>query len=200
LNTPPKPTKAKSPDLADSADEGCAVEAADVHPKVSGRPTTPLLDRVKSVQDLRKLREDQLQQLADEFRNDVIHTVSMTGGHLGSSLGVVELTVALHYVFNTPQDTLIWDVSHQVYPHKILTGRRDRMHTLRQAAAFRLQKRTESSLTPSAGTARLDLGGCRLSVGATLTRKTIRISRVDRRCTSGGMATKPDMRVRWIRA
>ncbi len=145
MNTPPKPAKSRKQDHADSADEGCALEASDIHPKAAGRPETPLLDKIKRVEDLRKLPEERLQQLADEIRSDVIHTVSMTGGHLGSSLGVVELTVALHYVFNTPEDTLIWDVSHQVYPHKILTGRRDRMHTLRQGGGLSgFTKRTES--------------------------------------------------------
>ncbi|MDX9690284.1 MAG: 1-deoxy-D-xylulose-5-phosphate synthase [Proteobacteria bacterium] len=113
------------------------------------RPETPLLDTVPDVQSLRKLKADQLQQLADELRAEVIDTVSCTGGHFGSGLGVVELTVALHYVFNTPDDTLIWDVGHQVYPHKILTGRRDRIRTLRQGGGLSgFTKRSESEYDP----------------------------------------------------
>jgi len=95
------------------------------------RANRPLLDRVKTPEDLRNWPLAQLQQLADELREEVIEVVSVTGGHLGASLGVVELTVALHAVFDTPRDKLIWDVGHQAYPHKILTGRRDRMRTLR---------------------------------------------------------------------
>ena len=92
---------------------------------------TPLLDRVTVPADLRELPEEDLRQLADELRTELIDAVSITGGHLGAGLGVVELTVALHYVFETPTDRLIWDVGHQAYPHKILTGRRDRIRTLR---------------------------------------------------------------------
>ncbi len=95
------------------------------------RPATPLLDAVRIPADLRRLRPDQLRQLADELRQETISAVSVTGGHLGAGLGVVELTVALHYVFETPRDRLVWDVGHQAYPHKILTGRRDRIRTLR---------------------------------------------------------------------
>src|SRR5216110_1151145 len=86
--------------------------------------TTPLLDTVSLPADIRRLRADQLRQLADELRQETISAVSVTGGHLGAGLGVVELTVALHYVFDTPRDRLIWDVGHQAYPHKIVTGRR----------------------------------------------------------------------------
>lgn len=130
-------------------DESCAVEAGDIQPAASGRPVTPLLDTVATPDDLRKLAPEQLQQLADELRAEVIDTVSMTGGHFGSGLGVVELTVALHYVFNTPEDTLIWDVGHQVYPHKILTGRRDRIRTLRQGGGLSgFTKRSESEYDP----------------------------------------------------
>src|SRR3546814_7586331 len=96
------------------------------------RPDTPLLDTVSTPVDLRRLQPGQLRQLADELRAEMIDAVSVTGGHLGAGLGVVELTVALHYVFDTPDDKLIWDVGHQAYPHKILTGRRDRIRTLRQ--------------------------------------------------------------------
>ena len=87
---------------------------------------TPLLDLVKIPSDLRKLEEGQLRQLADELRQETVDAVAVTGGHLGAGLGVIELTVALHYVFDTPTDRLVWDVGHQAYPHKILTGRRDR--------------------------------------------------------------------------
>src|SRR5215213_2221889 len=87
---------------------------------------TPLLDQVDTPEDLRRLDENQLRQFADELRQETIDAVSITGGHLGAGLGVVELTVALHYLFDTPDDRIIWDVGHQAYPHKILTGRRDR--------------------------------------------------------------------------
>ncbi|MES2336162.1 MAG: 1-deoxy-D-xylulose-5-phosphate synthase [Pseudomonadota bacterium] len=109
----------------------------------------PMLDRVASPSDLRALPDRDLAQLADELRREVIEVVSQTGGHLGSSLGVVELTVALHAVFETPRDKLIWDVGHQCYPHKILTGRRDRMLTLRQAEGLSgFTKRSESEYDP----------------------------------------------------
>jgi 1-deoxy-D-xylulose-5-phosphate synthase len=110
---------------------------------------TPLLDRVHIPSDLKKLREDQLRQLADELRVEMIDAVSVTGGHFGAGLGVVELTVALHYVFDTPNDRLIWDVGHQAYPHKILTGRRDRIRTLRQGDGLSgFTKRSESIYDP----------------------------------------------------
>ncbi len=96
------------------------------------RPETPLLDTVNLPVDLRALEESQLEQLADELRHFLLYTVGQTGGHFGAGLGVVELTVALHYVYDTPADQLVWDVGHQAYPHKILTGRRDQMHTLRK--------------------------------------------------------------------
>ncbi|MGO9986250.1 MAG: 1-deoxy-D-xylulose-5-phosphate synthase [Rhodomicrobium sp.] len=106
---------------------------------------TPLLDTIKSPEDLRKLDPDQLRQVADELRFETIDAVSVTGGHLGAGLGVVELTVAIHYLFNTPHDRLIWDVGHQAYPHKILTGRRDRIRTLRQPGGLSgFTKRSES--------------------------------------------------------
>ena len=112
-------------------------------------PATPLLDRVKTPEDLRKLPESDLKQLADELRQETISAVSVTGGHLGAGLGVIELTVALHYVFDTPRDKLIWDVGHQAYPHKILTGRRDRIRTLRQAGGLSgFTKRAESEYDP----------------------------------------------------
>ncbi|NOZ43140.1 MAG: 1-deoxy-D-xylulose-5-phosphate synthase [Alphaproteobacteria bacterium] len=113
------------------------------------KPVTDLLDQIRCSDDVRKLRQDQLQQLADEVRADMIDTVSQTGGHLGAGLGVVELTVALHYVFNLPRDKLIWDVGHQCYPHKILTGRRNRMHTIRQGGGLAgFTKRCESDYDP----------------------------------------------------
>ncbi|MCD6035875.1 MAG: dxs [Rickettsiales bacterium] len=106
---------------------------------------TPLLDRVRTPIDLRKLEARELPQLADELRQETIDAVSETGGHLGAGLGVVELTIALHYVFNTPKDRLIWDVGHQTYPHKILTGRRDRIRSLRKPGGLSgFLKRSES--------------------------------------------------------
>ena len=118
-------------------------------PTVTPRPRTPLLDRVTLPADLRNLSADQLKQLADEVRAETIHAVSTTGGHLGASLGVVELTVALHAVFETPRDRLIWDVGHQTYPHKILTGRRDRIRTLRQGGGLSgFTRRAESQYDP----------------------------------------------------
>ncbi len=112
-------------------------------------PKTPLLDTVSFPADLRKLKPAQLRQFADELRAEVIDTVSVTGGHLGAGLGVVELTAAIHYVFNTPEDRLIWDVGHQCYPHKIITGRRDRIRTLRQGGGLSgFTKRTESEYDP----------------------------------------------------
>ncbi|KFG69794.1 1-deoxy-D-xylulose-5-phosphate synthase [Microvirga sp. BSC39] len=111
--------------------------------------STPLLDTIKTPDDLRQLPESQLRQVADELRTETISAVSVTGGHLGAGLGVVELTVALHYVFDTPRDRLIWDVGHQAYPHKILTGRRDRIRTLRQAEGLSgFTKRQESEYDP----------------------------------------------------
>ncbi|HTL64848.1 MAG TPA: 1-deoxy-D-xylulose-5-phosphate synthase [Pseudolabrys sp.] len=110
---------------------------------------TPLLDRVNLPSDLKNLSPDQLRQLADELRYEMIDAVARTGGHLGAGLGVVELTVALHYVFDTPADRLIWDVGHQAYPHKILTGRRDRIRTLRQGGGLSgFTKRAESEYDP----------------------------------------------------
>ncbi|MGB7857473.1 MAG: 1-deoxy-D-xylulose-5-phosphate synthase [Pseudolabrys sp.] len=110
---------------------------------------TPLLDRVNLPSDLKNLSPEQLRQLADELRHETIDAVARTGGHLGAGLGVVELTVALHYVFDTPADRLIWDVGHQAYPHKILTGRRDRIRTLRQGGGLSgFTKRAESEYDP----------------------------------------------------
>ncbi|MFM5918274.1 MAG: 1-deoxy-D-xylulose-5-phosphate synthase, partial [Novosphingobium sp.] len=116
---------------------------------MSANPDTPLLDTVANPNDLRRLSPDQLRQLADELRAEMISAVGQTGGHLGSGLGVVELTVAIHYVFNTPEDRLVWDVGHQAYPHKILTGRRDRIRTLRQGGGLSgFTKRSESLYDP----------------------------------------------------
>jgi len=112
-------------------------------------PITPLLDKIKYPADLRKLPVVQIKDLAAEVREEVIDAVSMTGGHLGAGLGVVELTVAIHYVFNTPDDKLIWDVGHQCYPHKVLTGRRDQMRTIRKGGGLSgFTKRSESIYDP----------------------------------------------------
>ncbi|MFO1260697.1 MAG: 1-deoxy-D-xylulose-5-phosphate synthase [Sphingomonadaceae bacterium] len=116
---------------------------------MSDRPSTPLLDQINDPADLRALKPEQLRQLADELRAETISAVGVTGGHLGSGLGVVELTTAIHYVFNTPEDKLVWDVGHQCYPHKILTGRRDRIRTLRQGGGLSgFTKRAESEYDP----------------------------------------------------
>ncbi|RXR29480.1 1-deoxy-D-xylulose-5-phosphate synthase [Sphingobium fluviale] len=116
---------------------------------MNDRPLTPLLDQVNYPAELRTLKPEQLRQLADELRAETISAVGTTGGHLGSGLGVVELTTAIHYVFNTPQDKLVWDVGHQCYPHKILTGRRDRIRTLRQGGGLSgFTKRSESDYDP----------------------------------------------------
>src|SRR5436190_21418435 len=117
--------------------------------KVSNRPETPLLDGIRVPADLRTLPVSDLRQVADELRSEMIDAVSVTGGHLGAGLGVVELTVALHYIFDTPHDRLIWDVGHQAYPHKILTGRRDRIRTIRQGGGLSgFTKRSESEYDP----------------------------------------------------
>jgi 1-deoxy-D-xylulose-5-phosphate synthase len=116
---------------------------------MSERPQTPLLDTVQSPAAIRELSKEQLPQLAAELRQETISAVSVTGGHLGAGLGVVELTLALHYVFDTPRDKLIWDVGHQAYPHKIVTGRRDRIRTLRQGGGLSgFTKRSESEYDP----------------------------------------------------
>jgi 1-deoxy-D-xylulose-5-phosphate synthase len=116
---------------------------------VSDRPATPHLDRVQYPADLRGMTDSELRQVADELRVETISAVSVTGGHLGAGLGVVELTVAVHAVFDTPRDRLIWDVGHQCYPHKIITGRRDRIRTLRQGGGLSgFTKRAESEYDP----------------------------------------------------
>jgi 1-deoxy-D-xylulose-5-phosphate synthase len=110
---------------------------------------TPLLDTIRTPDDLRRLKIDQVRQVADELRQETIDAVSVTGGHFGAGLGVVELTTAIHYIFDTPRDRLIWDVGHQAYPHKILTGRRDRIRTLRTGGGLSgFTKRTESDYDP----------------------------------------------------
>src|SRR5271163_1225909 len=120
-----------------------------VSPKTAGRPATPLLDRVRIPADLRNFSAEQLKQLADELRAETIDAVSTTGGHLGAALGVVELTVAIHAIFDTPSDRLIWDVGHQCYPHKILTGRRERIRTLRMGGGLSgFTRRAESEFDP----------------------------------------------------
>src|SRR5574338_246802 len=111
--------------------------------------TPSILDSIKSPADLRRVNARHLQQVADELRAETINAVAVTGGHLGASLGVIELTVALHYIFDTPNDKLIWDVGHQAYPHKILTGRRDRIRTLRTGGGLSgFTKRSESDYDP----------------------------------------------------
>ncbi|MCB2150098.1 MAG: 1-deoxy-D-xylulose-5-phosphate synthase, partial [Rhodobacteraceae bacterium] len=116
---------------------------------MSDRPITPVLDRVQVPADMKRLSDRELRQLADELRAETISAVSVTGGHLGAGLGVVELTVALHAVFDAPRDKIIWDVGHQCYPHKILTGRRDRIRTLRMGGGLAgFTKRAESPYDP----------------------------------------------------
>ncbi len=118
-----------------------------VQPLISPKP---LLDRVKTPKDLKKIKAKDLPQLADELRRETIEAVSVTGGHLGAGLGVVELTVALHWVFDTPNDRLIWDVGHQCYPHKILTGRRIAFAQSGKAAGYRASRSEQkASMTRS---------------------------------------------------
>ncbi|NRG19697.1 1-deoxy-D-xylulose-5-phosphate synthase [Rhizobiales bacterium] len=125
------------------------VSTTDATQIVTDRPITPLLDTIDTPADLRTLPESDLKQVAEELRTELIDAVSRTGGHLGAGLGVVELTVALHYIFDTPDDRLIWDVGHQCYPHKILTGRRNRIRTLRQGGGLSgFTKRAESEYDP----------------------------------------------------
>lgn len=125
------------------------VNSIEVKVVLSMKPVTTLLDQINGSEDVSNLDPEKLQQLADEVRADMIYTVSKTGGHLGAGLGVVELTVALHHVFNMPKDKLIWDVGHQCYPHKILTGRRDRMDSIRKGGGLAgFTKRKESEYDP----------------------------------------------------
>ena len=110
---------------------------------------TKLIRQINFPADLRKFKKEQLKQISDELREELIDVVSETGGHLGAGLGVVELTIALHYVFDTPKDKLVWDVSHQTYPHKIITGRKDRIKTLRKGGGLSgFTKRSESEYDP----------------------------------------------------
>ena len=108
-------------------------------------PDTPLLDRIEQGDSLHALNTQQLLQISEELRAYLLYTVGQTGGHFGAGLGVIELTVALHHIYNTPHDRIVWDVGHQTYPHKILTGRRGQMHSMRQADGLAgFPKRTES--------------------------------------------------------
>jgi 1-deoxy-D-xylulose-5-phosphate synthase len=171
--TPPKPQLSNHAPYRENIIESCEIEAAEVQ-AAPGKPLTPLLDTVKLPEDLRKLRPDQLQQLADELRLETIDAVSVTGGHLGAGLGVVELTTALHYVFNTPEDIVIWDVGHQAYPHKILTGRRDRIRTLRQGGGLSgFTKRSESEYDPfgAAHSSTSISAACGFAIGRDLKKK-----------------------------
>ena len=130
---------------------------------------TPLLDRILVPNDLKNLSVDQLKQLANELRTETVDAVAKTGGHLGAGLGVIELTVALHYVFDTPNDRVIWDVGHQSYPHKILTGRRDRIRTLRQgggAVRFHQARRKRLRSVRCRPLLHVDLGRARHGSGA----------------------------------
>ena len=128
---------------------GDAAQPTSSESEAAHRPDTPLLDKVKSPADIRDFSKAELRQLADELREETISAVSVTGGHLGAGLGVVELTTAIHHVFETPEDRLVWDVGHQCYPHKILTGRRERIRTLRQADGLSgFTKRSESEYDP----------------------------------------------------
>ncbi|MEP3247196.1 MAG: 1-deoxy-D-xylulose-5-phosphate synthase [Sneathiella sp.] len=154
--------------------------------------TTPLLDQVQEPRDMRHLSTEQLIQLADELRQETIDAVSVTGGHLGAGLGVVELTVAIHHVFNTPEDRLIWDVGHQCYPHKILTGRRPRIRTLRQRGGLSgFTKRSESEYDPfgAAHSSTSISAGLGMAVGRDLKQKSNHvISVIGDGSMSAGMA------------
>ena len=139
-----------------------------------------MLNKIDSPSDLRRLPRHDMAQVAKELRAFVLQTVSQTGGHLGSNLGTVELTVALHYVFNTPYDRLVWDVGHQTYPHKILTGRRDRMPTLRQLGGISGFPRRDESEYDTFGTAHSSTSisaALGMAVAAKLKGKTGRPSR-----------------------
>lgn len=159
---------------------------------MSAKPHTPLLDGIASPKDLKALRPEELERLAEELRAEVIDAVSTTGGHLGAGLGVVELTVALHAVFDTPDDRLIWDVGHQCYPHKILTGRRDRIRTLRQGGGLSgFTNRSESPYDPfGAGHSSTSISaGLGMAVGRDLAgRKNHVISVIGDGAMSAGMA------------
>jgi len=154
--------------------------------------STPLLDKIKFPSDLRKLSKNKLTQVALELRNETVDAVSTTGGHLGASLGVIELTVAIHYVFNTPKDRLVWDVGHQAYPHKILTGRRDKIRTLRQKnGLYGFTKRTESEYDPfgAAHASTAMSSGLGMAIGRDLQKKNNNVvCVVGDGAMSGGMA------------
>ena len=153
---------------------------------------TPLLDKINFPKDLRKLPKNKLEDLASELRNETVDAVSVTGGHLGASLGVIELTVGIHYVFNTPKDRLIWDVGHQAYPHKILTGRRNKIRTLRQKnGLYGFTKRTESEYDPfgAAHASTAMSSGLGMAIGRDLMKKKNNvICVVGDGAMSGGMA------------
>ena len=157
-----------------------------------GETNTPLLDNINFPKDLRKLPKNKLEDLASELRNETIDAVSVTGGHLGASLGVIELTVGIHYVFNTPKDRLIWDVGHQAYPHKILTGRRNKIRTLRQKnGLYGFTKRTESEYDPfgAAHASTAMSSGLGMAIGRDLMKKKNNvICVVGDGAMSGGMA------------
>jgi 1-deoxy-D-xylulose-5-phosphate synthase len=159
---------------------------------VTKRPHTFLLDQIKEPRDTRSLSISELVQLADELRQETVDAVSVTGGHLGAGLGVVELTVAIHHVFNTPDDRLIWDVGHQCYPHKILTGRRDRIRTLRQGGGLSgFTKRSESEYDPfgAAHSSTSISAGLGMAVGRDLLHRTNNvISVIGDGAMSAGMA------------
>lgn len=116
------------------------------------KPSTPVLDSIKSLTHMKNLSNEELKTLANELREEIVYTVSQTGGHLSSSLGVAELTVALHHVFDSPEDKIIWDVGHQAYPHKILTGRRSRMNTIRKTSGLAGFPRMDESVHDAFGT------------------------------------------------
>ena len=140
-------------------------------------PETPLLDLIDTPADLRHLDKKDLGKLAGELRDEMIDAVSVTGGHLGAGLGVVELTTALHYIFNTPEDKLIWDVGHQAYPHKILTGRRDRIRTLRQGGGLSGFTKRAESVYDSFGAAHSSTSisaGLGMAVARDLNKKNVR--------------------------
>ena len=153
---------------------------------------TPLLDKINYPHDLRLLNKKNLKALAKELREEMVDAVSITGGHLGAGLGVVELTLAIHYIFDTPKDRLIWDVGHQAYPHKIITGRRDRIRTIRQGGGLSgFTKRSESEYDPF-GTAHSSTSisaGLGMSVARDLDGKTNNIiSVIGDGAMSAGMA------------
>jgi Deoxyxylulose-5-phosphate synthase len=154
-------------------------------------PNTPLLDQINYPADLKKLKEEQLPHLAKELREELVDAVSVTGGHLGAGLGVVELTIAIHYLFDTPNDRLIWDVGHQAYPHKILTGRRNKIRTLRQGGGLSgFTKRSESQYDPfgAAHSSTSISAGLGMAVARDLEGKNNIISVIGDGAMSAGMA------------